>query len=458
MELGNKRIAVVGLGRSGVSVCRFCAGRGAVVLGIDDSPRERFAADTARGLEALGVELHLGGKPADRLAAMDLVVISPGVPPSDAIDAADAAGVPVVAEVELASWYLEAPLIGITGTNGKSTVTGLVHAMMSAMGRPTFVGGNYGTPLIEAVGTDAGSAGGVLVVELSSFQLERVRRFRPRVAVLLNLTEDHLDRYPTMATYVAAKGNIFIAQQPDDHAVADGDDPLSVSLARASRARFHRFGSRDGEVRLDGDVLVDLGAADGPVRYPADLLRIEGEHNRSNACAAILAARLAGATPDAIRQGLASFGGLPHRMQRVAEVAGVVFFNDSKATNVGATVAALRGLDRKVVLILGGHDKGGDYAPLRPLLEDKVREVVLIGEAADLIETALSGAARFTRAHDMSDAVVRCAAAARPGDAVLLAPACSSFDMYRNFMERGDDYRRAVLQLAAAPARGREGE
>jgi UDP-N-acetylmuramoylalanine--D-glutamate ligase len=447
MHLKGTKIAVIGLGRSGLAACRFCIGRGAQVLGVDDMPPDRFDGARASELEGLGVELHLGEQPAERLRAMDLLVVSPGIPPSAAVDAAEAADVPVVAEVELASWFLEAPILAITGTNGKSTVTALIGEIMKATGRPTFVGGNFGIPLIEAIGTDAGGPDGALVVELSSFQLERTQRFRPRVAVLLNLSEDHLDRYPTMAEYVAAKGRIFLAQEAVDHAVVDGDDPLSLSLARAGAAKVHPFGRSAGEAYVQKGAIVDAGAPGGPARYPLELLKIVGEHNHSNASAAALACRLAGASPEAIRRGLSSFAGLPHRMERVAEIDGVVFYNDSKATNVGATAAALRGLDRPVVLIAGGHDKGGEYEPLRPLLRDKVRQVVLIGEATELIERALAGAATFVRATDMADAVARAAAAAQPGDAVLMAPACSSFDMYRNFMERGEDFRHAVSSM-----------
>lgn len=447
MELRDKKIAVIGLGRTGLAACRFCLARGAAVLGVDDAPAERFSPEAAGELAGPGAELHLGGQPAARLRDMDLLVVSPGVPPSPAVAEAEAAGVKAVAEVELASWFLEAPIVAVTGTNGKSTVTALIGEIMKATGRPTFVGGNFGTPLIEAVGTAAGEAGGVLVVELSSFQLERIERLRPRVAVLLNLSEDHLDRYPSMAEYVAAKARIFVAQTAEDHAVVDGDDPIALPLAHAGAAAVHRFGRERGEVFLGSDAIVDAGAPGGPIRYPFDLLKIVGEHNRSNATAAVLAGRLAGAGPEAVERGLSIFTGLPHRMELVAEIDGVAFFNDSKATNVSATVAALRGLDRPVVLIAGGRDKGGEYEPLRPLLRDKVRAVVLIGEAAGLIERALSGAATFIRAADMDDAVSRAAGRARSGDAVLLAPACSSFDMYRNFIARGEDFRRAVGEL-----------
>lgn len=454
MDLADKRVSVVGLGRSGLAVCRFCRERGAEVLGVDDLPREKFDVETARDLIARGVELHFGEQPEDRLVARDLLVVSPGVPPSDAVARAEEAGVPVVAEVEVASWFVDAPIVGITGTNGKSTVTALTGEILAATGRPTFVGGNFGTPLIEAVGTAAAGSGGFLVVELSSFQLERIETFRPRVAVLLNLSEDHLDRYPDMDAYLAAKGRIFIAQQEEDDVVVDGDDPRAGALADRGRAEVHAFGRAVGEVHVDGNALVDEGANDGLRRYPLSLLNIVGEHNKSNACAAILASRLLGADHEATCRGISSFRGLPHRMELVGERDDVLFYNDSKATNVGATVAALEGLDRPVVLIAGGRDKGGDYEPLRELLKSKVREVVLIGEASDVIERALRGATKFTRAADMAAATARAAEVARSGDAVLMAPACSSFDMYRNYVERGEDFRQVAQRLTSSTPTG----
>ena len=371
MDLRGKKVAVVGLGSSGRAAALFCAARGAAVWGTDDQPAESLPAATTESLTRAGVQLHLGGQSAELLSQADLVVVSPGVPPSAALSQAEAQGRPVVAEVELASWYVEAPIIGITGTNGKSTVTGLIGEMMAGSGRPTFVGGNYGTPFIEAVGTEAAGPGGALVIELSSFQLERIQRLRPAVAVLLNLTEDHLDRYPSMAAYAAAKSRLFLAQEPEDAVVVNANDPLALSLARAGRGRIHLFGQPDGEIVETPTDLVDRGGPAGEVAYPWSLLRLPGAHNRLNAAAALLAARLAGATPDGIRHGLSAFRGLPHRMESAGVGRGVEFFNDSKATNVGATVAALAGAPGPAVLIAGGHDKGGDYGPLR----DAVRTV-----------------------------------------------------------------------------------
>lgn len=449
MELRGQKVVVVGLGVSGQAVCRFCAQRGASVLGVDDNEKEGFPADALAQLESDGVELHLGGQPADDMLRADLIVVSPGVPTSPALEAAEASDIPIVAEVELASWYISATIIAITGTNGKSTVTALIGEMLSHRGRPTFVGGNLGTALIEVVGTDAAEAGGVVVAELSSFQLERIARFKPDVAVLLNVTEDHLDRYPSMAAYTAAKGRIFSAQDEDDAAIVNGDDPLCLALARAGKAQVHCFGRdrRPGIVVYESDDrIVDEGVVSGR-RYPLSKFKLAGSHNRSNACAAVLAARHAGAGPQDIEAALASFRGLPHRMERVGEGKGVVYYNDSKATNVGAAVAALLGMDRPVVLIAGGRDKGGDYGPLREQVLQRARAVVLIGEAAPLIEKALAGSVQLDHAEDMADAVVRASALAQPGDAVVLAPACSSFDMFTNYKVRGQVFAEAVADF-----------
>ena len=447
MDLRDKKVVVVGLGVSGESVCRFCRARGAQVLGVDDKDRASFPEAVATRLEGDGVELFLGGQPEARLAEADVVVVSPGVPSSPALDAAEARGVPLVAEVELASWFIDAPIVAITGTNGKSTVTALIGEMLSRTGRPTFVGGNLGTALIDAVGTAAAEADGRVVAELSSFQLERIAHLKPAVSVLLNVTEDHLDRYPTMAAYTAAKGRIFVAQDEADAAVVNGDDPLCVALAGAGRAKVHRFGSRGSErcevYEADGAV-VDEGTGE---TYALAAFKLAGAHNRSNACAAILAARLAGAPPDAIAGALESFTGLPHRMEYVGEARGVSFYDDSKATNVGAAVAALLGMDRPVVLIAGGRDKGGDYGPLREQVVQRARAVVLIGEAATLMEEALAGPVPIVRAGTMKEAVERAATEAQPGDAVVLAPACSSFDMFANYKARGEAFSKAVANF-----------
>ena len=447
MDLSTERVLVVGLGKSGLAAVRQLRKAGATVV-ANDRRSETELGDVVAEARALGAELALGGHDATLFASVDRIVVSPGVPPLPALDEADRAGIPIASEVELASWFLHGRVLAVTGTNGKSTVTTLLGEMCARSGRPAFTGGNLGTPLVDVVDTDAAGPDGLVVVELSSFQLERVDRFRAHVALLLNVTDDHLDRYDSFASYAAAKGRIFHGQRRDDHAIVPAGDELCASLARAGAAELHTFGGTDGEVRVEGELIVDTVAG---VSFPVSGLRIRGRHNVDNACAAILAARLAGVRAEDVGAVLGSFPGLPHRMQHVRDLGGVTFYDDSKATNVGATAAALDGLvglEGKVVLIAGGVDKGGSYAPVRERMQRQGRAAVLIGAAASLIEEALEGAVPIARAADMDDAVRLARSLARPGDVVLLAPACASFDMYRSYAHRGDEFARAVRELA----------
>ncbi|MEY4513196.1 MAG: hypothetical protein RLZZ450_5318 [Pseudomonadota bacterium] len=447
MRLSGAQVAVVGLGRSGLAVVRLLVDQGAQVI-VNDARSQAELGEIASEAELLGATLDLGGHDAARLSKCALVVVSPGVPRLPAFSELEQQGIPVVSEIELASWFIDSTVIAITGTNGKSTVTTLVGEMCKATGRPTFVGGNLGTPLCEAVGSPAAVGNGYVVVELSSFQLERIDKFRAQVGVLLNITDDHLDRYDGLADYAAAKGRLFATQRAGDFALAPSGDQLSLSMARVSAGTLIAFGGVDGEVAREGDTLVDRVSG---LRIPIAELGIRGEHNISNAAAAALAARLAGVAPDAIASVLRSFKGLPHRMQHVASVQHVDYYDDSKATNVGAAVAALTGFARakvKVVLIAGGKDKGGSYAPLREVLEKHGAGLVLIGEASDLIASAFAGTALpIARANSMEEAVVAAHRLARWGESVVLAPACASFDMFRSYAHRGDVFRDAVLAL-----------
>lgn len=437
-------MVVVGLGLSGAAAARRCLAEGAERVTVNDR-RSAAEIDLARYAELTreGVEFALGGHDDAVFAEADLIVLSPGVPPLEAVARAKARGVSVVGEIELASWYSEAPVVAITGTNGKSTVTTLLGEMLESSGYATFTGGNLGTPWCEAIGHEATAPGGRCVLEVSSYQLEATARFKPSIAVWLNLTADHLDRYPSMAAYGAAKARIFLAQRPDDHSVVPADDPVVLAFARGGAARVHTWGGEHSDVRIVDDAIIGPGG----LRVPVSEVGIKGSHNIANAMAAALAAHLAGATPSAIARTLRSFTGLPHRMQRVVERAGVVYVDDSKATNVGAALKALEGVDRPVVLIAGGRDKGGSYEPLVQLLRAKARAVVLLGEAAPLLAQAMGDAVAFEEATDMVDAVRRAAALARPGDCVLLAPACSSLDMYKSYAERGDAFAEAARSL-----------
>jgi UDP-N-acetylmuramoylalanine--D-glutamate ligase len=448
MELNQQRVLVVGMGRTGLACALFAASRGAHVTCTD-----------AQGPDTLRVqldELHaLGGKfvqgePTEELACqMDVIIVSPGVPALSALQHAEQRGVPVVSEIEFASWYYQGSYVCITGTNGKSTVTTLVGEMVRSLGVPVFVGGNLGTPWVEAIGTEADCAEGLAILEVSSFQLERVRRLKPKVACLLNVTADHLDRHGTLAQYAAAKGQMFRSQTKSDYAVVPWGDPLITPMARASAASLKTFGGASGDVRVQGGYVVSERTG---WRFAVADLAVTGEHNVLNACAAVLVAELLGVSPTAIEDVLRTFRGLPHRMQRVAVVDGVTFYDDSKATNVGAAVAAIEGLDKsmgRVILLAGGVDKGGSYAPLARALQARDGVAVLFGEAASLIESALADtpSVQVMRAGSMREAVQLAFGAARPGDVVLLAPACSSFDMFRSYAHRGDAFQRELQEL-----------
>jgi len=450
VELSRKNTMVVGLGESGLAVVRFLAERGARVVVNDRRDREALGA-AATEAETLGARLVLGGHPDTAFEDMDLIVVSPGVPPLAELDQAEQRGVPVVSEIELAARFIEAPIVAITGTNGKSTVTTLIGEMSRRLERPIFVGGNLGRPMIEAAGTDAGAKGGLVIVELSSFQLERVSQMKVHVAILLNITPDHLDRYPSFEAYAAAKARIFGRQDSQDFALLPADAADLRELIEDD-GTVVLFGGRTGDVRVLDGVLADSQSG---LRVRVDELKIRGSHNVSNACAAVLAARLMGVGEDDIAAVLREFKGLAHRTQFVRLVDGVEYIDDSKATNVGAAIASIDGLMRskgKIVLIAGGVDKGGSYQPLEQRMSEEGRAVVVLGEAASLLERAFAGSpVELRRASSMSAAVKHAAALARPGDTVLLAPACSSFDMFRSYAERGDRFQRAVETLGEQP-------
>jgi UDP-N-acetylmuramoylalanine--D-glutamate ligase len=449
MDLANKHVVVVGLGTSGLAAARLALREGARVT-VNDVKSEKDLGALAVDARTLGATLHLGDHPASLLAGADLIVLSPGVPRLAAVDAARAAGVRVVAEVELVAPFLRGTVVGITGSNGKSTVTTLIGEMAEATRQPTFMGGNLGDALSNAAFTEASAERGFVVAELSSFQLEELEALRCHVAILLNVTDDHLDRHGTFAAYAAAKGRIFHPQTRADHALVPDGDEVCLALARASAAKVHTFWGKNGEVRVEDGVIVDTGS---DLRFPIGSLRIRGLHNQSNACAAALAARLMGIDTATIARVLGAFTGLPHRMVHVRELDGVAYYDDSKATNVGAACAALDGLadlDGKVVLVAGGVDKQGSYAPLRERMEARGRGMVVIGAARPIIHDAFAGSPLpMVDASSIDDAVEKARALAQPGDAVLLAPAGASFDMFRGYAHRGDEFQRAVHGLSA---------
>lgn len=485
LELRGRRVAVVGLGKSGLAVARFCAERGAEVTGCDDRDEAALAAGLLPLQSDLGagrLRLALGGLRPEVLTAADLIVLSPGVPPTrEAVAAARRAGVAITGEIELASRFIAAPIVGITGTNGKSTVTSLCGAIAAQTGRPSFCGGNLGTPLCTAVDTAAASADGIVVVELSSYQLETAETLTCRAAAVLNLTPDHLDRYPSLAAYGDAKARIFANMPKLATRVWNADDPEVLALCERSLGvgqPGYPFSTRgpvpqqylmERHMRLggwvDGADLVLSGVEGGlPARvresgalpmehFATTELNLIGQHNLANVLAALLLMRGSGlASHDQARAALRGFHALPHRMQLVAEAGGVRFYDDSKGTNVDAVVAGLHGFPRPLALIAGGRDKGGSYAPLRAVLEhNRTRGVVVLGEAAPLIQAALQGCAfPVVAAASMEAAVGQAAALCQSGDAVVLSPACSSFDMFRDYAHRAEVFAAAALALPGA--------
>ncbi len=439
MQLEGRRVIVVGLGASGIAAAELCRRYGAAVLGTDS----KQLVDLPAPVGQLGIELRLGGHQGVDWDRADLIVVSPGVPPMPALRAAETAGIEVISELELGWRFLRSPLVCVGGTNGKSTVTTLLAGMLQVGGNRVFSGGNLGTPLCQAVDGDYS----VLVAEVSSFQLERVPTLRPKVAILLNISDDHLDRYDGFQDYADAKGNVFVNQRPGDVAVIPVGDAACERQARRGEGRCLTFGP-GGDYAVEDSVVVEQGSGE---RFETAGAQLRGAHNVENAAAAIAAARVLQVESDAIRRALLEFQPLRHRMAYVAELRGVRFYDDSKATNVGAAVTALRGLrEPRGVLIAGGRDKRGSYDSLVAAVEAKARAVVVLGEAADAIAAAVGQRAPVYHARSLDEAVKLAFAAAQVGDAVLLSPACASFDMFRSYADRGEQFQSAVRAMVAA--------
>jgi UDP-N-acetylmuramoylalanine--D-glutamate ligase len=435
-----KNVAVVGLGTSGAAAARLLLASGAKVIATDRATAEQLSLD-ARALETLGARLVLGGHAGVQFEALDLIVVSPGVPDFPELLAAEASGVQVIGELELAYRALGAPVLAVGGTNGKSTATTLLGHMVEAKYPRTFIGGNLGRPAAEAPALDVDA----VVFEVSSFQMERVDTFRPKVAILLNITEDHLDRYPDFQAYADAKGNCFRRQEPNDVAIVPAGDERVLRQAKRGHGRIVTYGPADADYAVEGPSVLERSSG---LRFDLSGADLHGLHNYENAAAAIAAARAFGLEPATIVEGLARFRALPHRMALSGRFEGVAFYDDSKATNVGAAVTALRGLtERRGVLIAGGRDKLGSYDELVQALAAKGRAAVLLGEAADRLEGAIGTAVPVRRAPTIEAAVLTAFRLAQPGDAVLLSPACSSLDMFKNYSERGDRFTEAVRKL-----------
>ncbi len=465
LNLKNRKVLVVGLARTGLAVARFLKNRGAQVTATDLKKKDELGS-YAQEAFTMGISLNLGTHEIESFTGSDLIVLSPGVPHSiTPLEAARRAGIPVIGEVELASRYINELIVAITGTNGKTTTTSLIGEMLKASGCSVFVGGNIGAPLIDYL--NSGTHADVIVAEISSFQLDTIETFRPKVGVLLNITEDHLDRYNDFRHYVRSKARLFKNKESTDVAVLNRMDPAVCELESGIRGQKLYFninsdtstqtlplqgGGQGGGERLDGVELQDnemICSLPGkpPIILSLAKFRLKGEHNLENAAAASLAALVAGAGRAGIQMALDTYEGLHHRLEYVGNVNGVQYYNDSKATNVDAVKRSLEGFDSPVILIMGGRDKGGSYTFLKGPIKKRVKRLIAIGEARETILNALGGATHGEGTRTLADAVRLAHQAAAPGDVVLLSPGCSSFDMFTDYAERGEAFCKAVREL-----------
>ena len=444
-SVADRRVVVVGAARSGIAAAELLVRRGARVTLTESRPA--FAA--AAALRAAGVELELGGHRSETLADADLIVASPGVPLEQPVfEAARTRGVEMIGELELASRWLQGRIIAITGTKGKSTTTTVVGRMLSAAGRHVLVGGNIGVPLSTQV--DVSTPDSIHVIEASSFQLETTTTFRPWIALWTNFADDHLDRHPDVESYAAAKARIFENQTSGDWAVVNADDPVVVTRSQATRATRVLFSPaariREGFI-ADEQWIVRRSATGSERLVPVSAVELTGAHMLHNVIAAVAVSSIVGVEPDAMVAALRGFRGLPHVMEPAGVIGGVRFVNDSKATNVEAARRSIESFAAGVVAIVGGRYKGGDFAELRAAMASRGRAVVAIGEAAPLVRAALRDAVEIVDAHSMDEAVARGYDAAKPDGIVVLAPACSSFDWFTDYAERGEAFKVAVERL-----------
>ena len=448
MDLNNKRVLVVGLGKSGVASALFLKERGARVT-VSDSKPEAELRDEILLLLDHGITVETGGHGDRTFRGQDLIVVSPGVPfDAPQLEQARALGEPVIGEVELAAQFLPGPIVAITGANGKTTTTTLAGEIITAGKYPTLVGGNIGTPAITFV--DQSKPDTWTVLEVSSFQLETIVSFRPRIAVILNITPDHLDRHKTFANYINAKARIFENQQSEDFAILNADDPTTAELASRTRAQLFWI-SRKREVEKGafvrgGNILFRDGNSETEI-MPASEIPLKGAHNLENVLAGVSIGVLVGCHPTQVRDAVRTFKAVEHRLEFVAQVAGVDYYNDSKATNVDATIKALESFPANIHLILGGKDKGSDYSVLNELLRERVKRVYTIGAAAAKIESQIAGATEIVPSQTLESAVHHASKSATSGDIVLLAPACASFDQFQNYEHRGRAFKDAVHAL-----------
>ncbi len=452
MDVQGKRVLVVGLGKSGVASSLFLQSRGARVTVSDEKSQEQLRTEIPALLDK-GIVVETGKHGERTFREQDLIVVSPGVPNEvPPLMNARKMGIPVIGEIELAARFLQGKVIAITGSNGKTTTTTLTGEVIAAGGFQSLVGGNIGTPAITFV--DQSSPSTWVVLEISSFQLETIETFRPHIAAILNVTPDHLDRHGSMEAYITAKARIFENQSDKDFAVLNLDDPTCVALGQKLVPHIYWF-SRKAEVErgtfVRGGKIFFRDARGEREIMPVDEITLKGAHNLENVLAAAAMGILAGVEPAKVRRAVKDFKAVEHRLEYTATIRGVQYFNDSKATNVDATIKALESFPGNIHLILGGKDKGSDYAVLNDLLKARVKRVYTIGAAAQKIESQITGV-EITSAGTLDQAVRKAGEFAQSGDVVLLAPACASFDQFQSYEHRGRAFKEVVHALAAREA------
>jgi len=449
MNVSGKKILIVGLARTGVAAAKFLVSEGAEVT-VTDMKEKAALEPFLTQLKGLPLKLETGGHTDESFLSADLIVVSPGVPMNiKPLLAARARQQKIISEIELASWFIKVPIIAITGTNGKTTTTTLTGEIFKGAGYKTFVGGNIGNPLIEIV--DCNETVERVVVELSSFQLEAIDSFRPKIAVLLNITEDHLDRYASYQEYIDAKVRIFMNQTNEDYAVLNLDDPVVAALAGSMKGHVVWMSQRreleEGIFLRNCEIIFRWKGREEVI--PTSAFRIMGVHNTENIMASLASALLAGCPSGLARKSVEEFRGLPHRMELVREINGVGWYEDSKATNVGSVEKALASFEN-ITWIAGGKDKGGSYAPLSDLVKNRVRCMILIGEAKERISRELGGFTDTKFAETLAEAVFLASKHSTPGGVVLFSPACSSFDMFRDYEDRAEQYKALVREIPEA--------
>jgi UDP-N-acetylmuramoylalanine--D-glutamate ligase len=445
MNLAKTRVLVIGLRRSGMAAIKLLARHGARINANDQASVAQLGPvllEASRFTE----KIEAGGHKADWFARADLIVVSPGVPlTAKEFDLARKNEVPIVSEIELASWFVDTPILAVTGTDGKSTTTALTGELLQSSGLSVFVGGNIGRPLSEL--PLSGESYDVAVVELSSFQLEAIHDFHPRATAITNLSLDHQDRYGSFEQYVSAKSNVFSNMGPDDAAILNAADATVVRHYSHLPSPIQWF----GDVRKPGAFIaadtLEIRTPKNNLSLGIEAFSLPGPHNRENLMAASLLALAGGATAEGLRKGIASFKGLAHRQENVGESGGILYINDSKATSPGATATALKAAGRPIILLMGGRDKGGDFAQLANLVADKVKLLVVFGEAAESIENALTSATRVVRCMALAEAIRLAHSEAVAGDAIVLSPGCASFDAFKSFEERGNQFKEVVRAL-----------